>query len=123
MSARLSGAGSAPYSMTTTACPWMDGRSRGWYRPRAVAMATMVLGALMVAGLVWRLDGQGRPAEGLMPLTQAVPLYCAGLFVACMFCHGELVLLKPSPRYLTRFYLMISLGGAVGSVLVGILAP
>ena len=31
--------------------------------------------------------------------------------------------LKPAPRYLTRFYLMISVGGAVGAVLVGILAP
>ena len=40
-----------------------------------------------------------------------------------MFCHGELARLKPAPRYLTRFYLMISLGGAVGSVLVGIVAP
>jgi hypothetical protein len=40
-----------------------------------------------------------------------------------MFCHGELVRLKPAPRYLTRFYLMVSLGGAIGSVLVGILAP
>jgi SAM-dependent methyltransferase len=40
-----------------------------------------------------------------------------------MFCHGELVRLKPAPRYLTRFYLMISLGGALGAALVGILAP
>jgi SAM-dependent methyltransferase len=40
-----------------------------------------------------------------------------------MFCHGELVRVKPAPRWLTRFYLMISLGGAVGAVLVGILAP
>ena len=40
-----------------------------------------------------------------------------------MFCHGELVRLKPAPRYLTRFYLMISLGGAFGSILVGIVAP
>src|SRR5438876_5627155 len=40
-----------------------------------------------------------------------------------MFCHGELVRLKPAPKYLTRFYLMVSLGGAGGSVLVGIVAP
>ena len=50
-------------------------------------------------------------------------VFCAGLFVACMFCHGELARLKPSPRYLTRFYLMISLGGAAGAALVGIAAP
>src|SRR5512141_2574857 len=40
-----------------------------------------------------------------------------------MFCHGELVRLKPPPRYLTRFYLMISRGGAVGAVAVGLVAP
>ena len=41
-----------------------------------------------------------------------VGVFCVGLFLACMFCHGELVRLKPAPDYLTRFYLMISLGGA-----------
>jgi SAM-dependent methyltransferase len=40
-----------------------------------------------------------------------------------MFCHGELVRLKPAPRYLTRFYLMISLGGALGAAAVGLVAP
>jgi hypothetical protein len=43
--------------------------------------------------------------------------------VACMVCHGELARLKPDPRHLTRFYLMISVGGAVGAVLVAIAAP
>jgi len=50
-------------------------------------------------------------------------VFCAGLFIACMFCHGELARTKPAPRYLTRFYLMISLGGALGSAIVGIVAP
>src|SRR5262249_7292318 len=50
-------------------------------------------------------------------------VFCAGLFVACMFCHGELARSKPAPRHLTRFYLMVSLGGAVGSALVGLVAP
>ena len=56
-------------------------------------------------------------------LVLQIGVFCAGLFIACMFCHGELVRLKPAPSYLTRFYLMISLGGAVGAVLVGIVAP
>jgi SAM-dependent methyltransferase len=30
---------------------------------------------------------------------------------------------KPAPRYLTRFYLMVSLGGALGAALIGIVAP
>src|SRR6185295_352439 len=39
------------------------------------------------------------------------------------FAHGELGRLKPAPRFLTRFYLMVSLGGALGAVLVGIVVP
>jgi len=49
--------------------------------------------------------------------------YAAGLFVCCMVCHGELVRLKPSPKHLTSFYLMVSLGGALGGVFVGMVAP
>jgi hypothetical protein len=56
-------------------------------------------------------------------LYRAAPLYITGLFVSCMFCHGELTRLKPSPRHLTTFYLMVSLGGALGALLVGIAAP
>jgi len=58
-----------------------------------------------------------------LDLAVAAPLYAAGLFVSCMFCHGELARLKPDPGHLTRFYLMISLGGAAGAVLVAIVAP
>lgn len=53
----------------------------------------------------------------------AIPLYCAGLFVACMFAHGELAQLRPPPRHLTGFYLALSSGGALGGALVGLLAP
>ena len=58
-----------------------------------------------------------------LDLEVAAPLYLAGLFAACMFCHGELARVKPDPSHLTRFYLMISLGGALGAVLVAIVAP
>ena len=59
----------------------------------------------------------------LLDLKVALPVFAAGLFVVCMFCHGELATLKPAPRYLTGFYLMISLGGAIGSLLVSVVAP
>jgi spermidine synthase len=58
-----------------------------------------------------------------LDLAIAAPLYLVGMFVACMVCHGELALLKPDPAHLTRFYLMMSLGGALGAVLVAIVAP
>jgi hypothetical protein len=53
----------------------------------------------------------------------AIPVYALGVFVLCMFLHGELSRLRPGPRYLTRFYLMLSLGGALGGIAVGLIAP
>ncbi|MBA4106757.1 MAG: hypothetical protein C0485_13455 [Pirellula sp.] len=41
----------------------------------------------------------------------------------CMICHGELVRLRPAARRLTAFYLSIAAGGAIGGLLVGIVAP
>lgn len=56
-------------------------------------------------------------------LAIAVVLYAVGLFIGCMFLHGELALTKPAPRHLTAFYLMMSVGGALGSLLIGVVAP
>jgi SAM-dependent methyltransferase len=82
-----------------------------WYLRRSFVVALIVLLPTM-AFYVPSLN-----------LKVAAPLYLAGLFVTCMFCHGELAHLKPDPRHLTRYYLMMSLGGAFGAVLVAIVAP
>lgn len=50
-------------------------------------------------------------------------IYFGLLMCGCMVCHGELVALKPAPRHLTRFYLCVSAGGALGGLCVGMLAP
>ena len=52
-----------------------------------------------------------------------IPIFCAVLFIACLFCHGEVYRLRPGARYLTSFYLSVSAGGAVGAFFVGVLAP
>src|SRR5260370_3231098 len=52
-----------------------------------------------------------------------LPLFCIGLFLCCWFCHGELAVRRPVPRFITSFYLMISLGGALGAIFVGLAAP
>lgn len=49
--------------------------------------------------------------------------YCFLLFTACMLCHGELYQLRPSAAYLTSFYLMVSIGGALGGIFVSLVAP
>jgi SAM-dependent methyltransferase len=56
-------------------------------------------------------------------LAWQVGVFAAGLYIVCMFCHGELARLRPGPHHLTLFYLVVSLGGVVGGALVGIVAP
>ena len=56
-------------------------------------------------------------------LILTVSIFVTGLFICCMFCHSELARRKPHPRFLTSFYLMIALGGALGGVFVGLIAP
>lgn len=53
----------------------------------------------------------------------SVPVFCLVLFMVCYFCHGELAERRPSPKYLTTFYLLVALGGAIGSVCVALIAP
>ena len=62
-------------------------------------------------------------AETEMNLYLQIFIYSAALFACCMACHGELVRLKPSAGYLTSFYLMVALGGALGGVFVNLAAP
>ena len=90
------------------------GRS-GWYSRLWVLPLLFVL----LAGMAYALYAN----LGVMNVRDAVLLYCAGLFAACMFCHGELAAMRPAPRYLTRFYLMVSVGGAAGGLFVGLIAP
>ncbi len=58
-----------------------------------------------------------------LEMKEVVAVFAGGLFVCCMCCHGELARSKPAPQFLTTFYLMISLGGALGGLLVGFAAP
>jgi hypothetical protein len=104
---------------------------RGWYWRRFYQALTGLMVALMLCGLTYKPHWGWTPDEGLgqllisgiLPIDEAVPLYAYGLFVLCMFLHGELVQRRPAPAHLTRFYLMVSLGGALGGLGVGIAAP
>lgn len=97
--------------------------SNRWYRPRLFHPLAAVFATLMLAGLSFRPGNDWLPEAGLLHVKYAVPLYMLGLFVLCMFCHGELAARRPASMHLTRFYLMLSIGGAVGGIAVGIVAP
>ena len=90
-------------------------RMSGWY---ARVWGLPLLFA-MIAAMAYYLSKN----LGVMNIRGSIALYCTGLFVACMFCHGELAAMRPAPKYLTRFYLMISIGGAAGGLFVGLVAP
>jgi hypothetical protein len=85
-----------------------------WY-PR---MLFLPLFAVSIATLTWGINGFGD-----LGFLQQIAICVACLFVCCMVLHGELARTKPAARYLTRFYLMVSLGGAIGGLFVALLAP
>src|ERR1700722_18590287 len=61
--------------------------------------------------------------QGNLHIKYLIPVFSAGLFLCCMLCHGELARRRPPPQYLTLFYLMVSLGGALGGTFVTLIAP
>lgn len=103
-----------------------------WIAPLAVYLVTIVLafagvyrretwGALLVlslgaAALLWS-------GGFALPVAPQVVLACGVLFVGCMVCHGELAGAAPRPEHLTAFYLAMAGGGAVGGLLVAVVAP
>ncbi len=86
-----------------------------WYR----RWPTMIALALALGAMCYRLWSDAH----LSGLKATIALFTVGFFLCCMFCHGELARRKPHPRYLTSFYLMMSVGGALGGVFVGLAAP
>lgn len=85
---------------------------RWYHRPTfslLLAVASVGLGWIILtplANILWQLA-----------------LYTLFLWVVCMVAHGELYRLRPAPAHLTRFYLMTSVGGALGGLLVNLIAP
>ena len=87
----------------------------GWYKRHVYAGPFFVL----VIGMCFLLVDK----DFQFDLIVQTSVFCVGLFVVCMMCHGELVLSKPAPQHLTRFYLLVSIGGALGALMVSVVAP
>ena len=94
--------------------------SRWYVRPAWAAAGMLTLaGAVVCDYLVERHSSEALVSQ----LTNLLAIYFAALLCVCMVCHGELVRRKPGTRYLTEFYLLVATGGALGGVLVGVVAP
>ncbi len=87
----------------------------GWYKRHIFAGPFFV----MVIGMCFLLVDK----DFQFDLVIQTSVFCVGLFVVCMVCHGELVLSKPGTHNLTRFYLLVSIGGALGALVVSAGAP
>ena len=103
-----------------------------WVLPLALYLASFILcfdapryyvRPLFLAALPFAFFGMDRIMDEGMDVMAMIALISAALFVFCMVCHGELVRRKPHPRHLTLFYLMLSIGGALGGMFVGLFAP
>lgn len=86
-----------------------------WYR-RAAFLPLFLVG---IGVLFWLQPKQPGDYEVLT----VVPLYLFFSFVLFMVGHGELARHRPAPRDLTTFFLMTALGGFLGGVFVGVVAP
>ena len=92
------------------------GRPEWYYRP---FWAVMLM--LSITAVVYLLHQEYADVE--VGLYIQIFIYSAVVFGCCMVCHGELYRLRPNTKYLTSFYLYISLGGAIGGMFVNLLAP
>ena len=88
---------------------------KNWYQPRFL-WPLLLLALIAMAWLVVDTEHHYR-------LVLQLGVFLPGMFLGCLFCHGELYRTRPAPQYLTAFYLTISAGGALGGLLVAVVAP
>lgn len=74
----------------------------------ALPWTTMVLVAVLAAGLVWKIW---------------IPIHLLNFFVVAMVCHGTLARSRPASTHLTAFYLALSFGGVLGGAFNALVAP
>jgi SAM-dependent methyltransferase len=86
------------------------------WRPRPVMIAFGALGLGTASYLLYK---------GILsiPIRLAAGIFCGALFCMCLFLHSELYRLRPAARDLTSFYFYVAIGGAIGAILVGVVAP
>jgi hypothetical protein len=99
------------YLLSFTLC--FDGDH--WYPPRAYRAATLLA---LVAMCVLLLQ-----ERQIKNIGWHIGTFLLGLFIVCMYCHGELARSRPAASRLTHFYLAVSAGGVFGGALVALGAP
>lgn len=107
-----------------------------WYSRTFFCVACLVLIVAMATWGIWtewlsdRLNeilsyGPGDPRRFRLWVNWRLQcgVYFGAMFAVCLICHCEMAHLKPSPRYLTAYFMTMSIGGAIGGLLVNLLCP
>ncbi|MBN1878048.1 MAG: ferrichrome ABC transporter permease [Anaerolineae bacterium] len=76
----------------------------------AFFLATLVYSYILIRGNTLSIRGQ-------------LGGYLFVFFIGCLICNGETVRFQPAPIYLTAFYLILALGGALGGFFVNLAVP
>ena len=105
-----------------------------WVAPLALYLMTFIIcfdhDRWYNRGIFWPLLGLAAACSCValwrghhMRLDMTLAIYLGTLFVSCMVCHGELARSRPAPLFATQFYLTVAAGGALGGILVAVIAP
>jgi hypothetical protein len=86
--------------------------------PAAIHKAMILIMPLFVLLLVFIMES-GIKSD----IAVTILLHLVVLFVVALVCHGEIARDRPSTRYLTQFYLLMSLGGVLGGLFNALVAP
>jgi len=109
-----------------------------WVIPLAIYLITMIIAfsfdmtglvrwggrpmlLVLMAAMVLLILGEDQHAGAPLGWNLVIQL---GLLAAVgMYAHGRLASLKPAASRLTEYYLMLSIGGALGGVFIAVVAP
>lgn len=80
----------------------------------AAALLHAVLVSILAFVYFWQTD---------IGFRRAYALHLGVFALTCLVLHGRLSASRPSPKYLTEFYLWMSFGGALGGAFTALLVP
>ena len=86
------------------------------FQPRWLVIGLALIGLGGAGYLIYKGDL-------FMSITSVVAIFCAALFALCLFCHSELHRRRPPARQLTTFYFCMAAGGALGAIIIAVVAP
>jgi hypothetical protein len=86
--------------------------------PKFMHASAVVAMPIAILLLVYSTETTSKPT-----IEWTIALELLALFLVSLVCHGELARSRPPTQFLTGFYLLLSLGGVLGGLFNGIVAP